>query len=126
MHAWEPGEPSSSAAGSAVPSSTGIPHCEQPLAAEPEPAAPTQMAQARDLPEQALSSAPERPWASYVPQGLRDMVSSLQKGEGAAGLTQTQALATAAGAVLLLYAGALSFYPAYTVLGMCTCKNCTG
>ena len=95
-----------------MPAGASTSHSKQPSAAAPKLAVPAQSAGAGGAPEQASSSAPARPWASYVRQGLRDMVSSLHEGEGVAGLSQTQAVAAAAGAVVLLYAGALSFYVA--------------
>ncbi len=55
-------------------------------------------------------------------------MSSLQEGEGVAGLSRTQAVAAAAGALVLLYAGAVCSYLVwtYTAFGICTCIRCMG
>lgn len=109
LHAWEPGERStSSVKHDSLPLGASMFNCKQPPAG-PQPAAPSQNKRPADLPEQAMSSTTARPWASYVPHRLREFMSSSVKGEGIAGLTQTQAAAAAAGAVVLLYAGALRF-----------------
>ena len=50
-----------------------------------------------------------------MPQGLRDLASSWHVGEGVAGLTQMQAVAAAAGAVVLLYAGLLDLHSNFSL-----------
>lgn len=111
MHAWEPKEGTSAGNSSALASASGAPANDASTSAASRGAALAHREQAMKTSEQPWSSASASTWTNYVPQGLIDMVSSLQEGEGVAGLSQTQTLAAAAGAVVLLYAGALTRCP---------------
>jgi len=108
VHAWEPKEILSAAKSLALAHSSRTPAEHASTSAASQAAALAHGEQAMKTPEQTWSSASASMWANYVPQGLKAMVSSLQQGDGVAGLSQTQTLAAAAGAVVLLYAGALT------------------
>jgi len=106
VHAWEPKEILSAAKSSALANTSGTPAEHASTSPALQAAALAHGEQAMKTPEQTWSSASASTWANYVPRGLKGMVSSLQQGDGVAGLSQTQTLAAAAGAVVLLYAGA--------------------
>ena len=111
LHAWEPRD-GSAAVSSPEQGAPGTGVVQQPSAALRD--ADKVLQRQSELPASsalpsASPSASASAWGSYLPQSVREAWHSMHDGGGAIGLTQTQVLATAAGAAVLLYAGMLIF-----------------